>query len=248
MKKRIISVLILGAAIAGIYFYASSLHKEVEEVKEPVPIAEEPQFEYEPIEYDWGIIFREIHSGEEITFTYDAPQTEWYHLLVEEKEIHITDPEDPYYITELPLQQDKQNRSTREICEEIGPMYNLDPEYLVALCLKESNCNPDADNGTDKGITQVNPNWHKERMKRLEVTDLKDPYQCVLVSADFIAELRDYALTREDVYGNMLYVFMRYNMTIEGAEKIWAKGEVTDYAVDIIRMYNQLVQKYGRRI
>lgn len=47
---------------------------------------------------------------------------------------------------------------------------------------------------------QVQPRWHRERMERLGVTDLTDPYSNFLVGLDFLYELvgkyeLEYALT-----------------------------------------------------
>ena len=36
---------------------------------------------------------------------------------------------------------------------------------------------------------QIQPRWHEERMERLGVTDLSDPYSNFRVGCDFLAEL-----------------------------------------------------------
>ena len=52
----------------------------------------------------------------------------------------------------------------QDYCEEIGEMYCVCPELLMAMIETESSGNPDATNGTCKGLMQVSEKWHKDRM------------------------------------------------------------------------------------
>ena len=62
----------------------------------------------------------------------------------------------------------------KEISEELGNTYNICPEVIQAICWQESRFKADVENGGCVGIMQVAPKWHKSRMERLGVTDLKD--------------------------------------------------------------------------
>lgn len=64
--------------------------------------------------------------------------------------------------------------------------------YVIeAIALVESGGTPNliGDNGESIGLCQIQPKWHKERMKRLGVTDLKDPRQNIKVCVDILNEL-----------------------------------------------------------
>ena len=76
-------------------------------------------------------------------------------------------------------------------CEEIGEMYCVCPELLMAMIETESSGNPDATNGTCKGLMQVSEKWHRDRMKRLGVKDIYDPYGNILVATDYLMELAE---------------------------------------------------------
>ena len=68
------------------------------------------------------------------------------------------------------------------------------------------------DNGDAFGLMQVQPKWHRERMDKLGVTDLLDPYQNVTVALDYLVELlgRDKGLE---------WALAAYNAGATGANK-----------------------------
>lgn len=112
-------------------------------------------------------------------------------------------------------------------CREIGGMYNICPELLMAMVEKESGGDAAVSNGTgDAGLLQVNPKWHHERMEKLGVTDLYDPYSNILVAADYLAELFE---QEEDLY----LVLMKYNMDHGAAEKLHGQGIYSRYAIEV---------------
>lgn len=82
-------------------------------------------------------------------------------------------------------------RDVIKASEEIGGAYGICPETLQAMCYVESTFQPDAENGGCVGIMQVSTKWHKDRMRRLGVTDLKDMRQNMLVAADYLSELAE---------------------------------------------------------
>ena len=116
---------------------------------------------------------------------------------------------------------------------EIGGLYDIAPEFLQAIAERESTMNPDAVNGDCKGLMQVSEHWHKDRMERLGVSDIFDPYGNILVAADFLAELR-----KENP--DPVYMLMRYNMEIETANNLYYSGQYTDYATGIIERTEEL--------
>lgn len=115
--------------------------------------------------------------------------------VIEPVEVLIVEPEPPeepvevipevlYY--DVPLTEDLQDHIF-EVCEK----YSVDAGLVMAMIRKESTFNPDivGDSGRSFGLMQIQPRWHQERMDKLGVTDLLDPYQNIVVGVDYIAEL-----------------------------------------------------------
>ena len=93
--------------------------------------------------------------------------------------------------------------------------------------------------GGDSGVLQVNPKWHKDRMERLGVSDLSDPYQCILTGADYLAEL----LEREgDAYAALMF----YNMKQERARQLLDEGIISEYAMSVMERAWELERLYER--
>ena len=125
------------------------------------------------------------------------------------------------------------------ITEEIGAEYNICPELLQAVIERESSNNPNAKNGNCIGLMQINKAVHKDRMDKLGVTDLYDPYSNILVGADYLAELFS---QNEDIY----LVLMKYNMSHKTARLRYVEGDYTDYAVEIAERSAELERLHGK--
>ena len=75
-----------------------------------------------------------------------------------------------------------------KICQEYGVDYAL----VLAMIEVESGYHYDAESNCQAvGYMQVMESWHTDRMQKLGATDLKDPYQNILVGVDYIAELQN---------------------------------------------------------
>ena len=93
--------------------------------------------------------------------------------------------ENGYFRSDVPLDGDTQ-AFLHAACEESGITYEL----ALAVIRKETGFqNVMGDNGNSYGYMQIQPRWHEERMERLGVTDLTDPYSNFRVGCDFLAEL-----------------------------------------------------------
>ena len=93
--------------------------------------------------------------------------------------------ENGYFRSDVPLDGDTQ-ALLHAACEEAGITYEL----ALAVIRKETGFqNVMGDNGNSYGYMQIQPRWHEERMERLGVTDLTDPYSNFRVGCDFLAEL-----------------------------------------------------------
>lgn len=86
---------------------------------------------------------------------------------------------------DIPMDAEHQ-RLLYQACGETGIRYEL----ALAVIWQETDFrNIPGDGGESFGYMQVQPRWHQERMERLGVTDLDDPYSNFLVGLDFLAEL-----------------------------------------------------------
>lgn len=70
-----------------------------------------------------------------------------------------------------------------------GTQYDVCPELIEAICYFESRYTADIENGSCKGIMQINEPVQKERIEKLGVTDIYDLEGNILVGTDLLAEL-----------------------------------------------------------
>lgn len=115
------------------------------------------------------------------------------------------------------------------ICEEVGNIYSICPELLMAIIERESGGRANVGDGDCTGLMGISKHWNKDRMKRLGVVDLKDPYSNILVGADILVEL----ITTE-CDGDVGCALMRYHGESDWRKKYEA-GELSNYAADILK-------------
>lgn len=102
------------------------------------------------------------------------------------------------------------------VCKQYGVRYDL----VVALIEKESGYKFDkvGDDGHSIGYMQIYEEYHRDRMERLNVTDLTNPYQNVLVGIDYLSELIER-------YGTIQDALAAYNYGEQGAKQhLWKSG------------------------
>ena len=90
-----------------------------------------------------------------------------------------------YFRSDIPLDGNTQ-ALLQAACEESGI------EYELALAVIEQETgyrNATGDDGQSVGYMQVQAKWHGERMERLGVDDLTDPFGNFRVGCDYLAEL-----------------------------------------------------------
>lgn len=103
--------------------------------------------------------------------------------------------------------------------------YEIPVELVLAVIEKESSFNEKAVSAVGaKGLMQIIPEYHKDRMKRLGCSNLFDPKQNVTVGVDFLAELI------EKNGGNLNKALTAYNFGQNGANKLFfSKGKESSY-------------------
>lgn len=112
-------------------------------------------------------------------------------------------------------------------CEETGCPYEL---ALAVIFHESAYRNVTGDNGNSVGYMQIQPRWHQERMGRLGVTDLSDPFSNFRVGCDLLAELIE-------KYGSVESALTCYNTGSPGtsgyADRVLAYMNETFYAEEI---------------
>ena len=126
----------------------------------------------------------------------------------------------------------------RDYIEIVAADYNICPELIEAVIERESSWRQDAVNGPCVGLMQINPAHHAERMERLGVEDLLDPYDNILVGTDFLAEL---FWEHEDPYAVLMY----YNAGTAGLQA-WKNGHFSNYAIDVLTRSAELERENGK--
>lgn len=124
------------------------------------------------------------------------------------------------------------------ISEELGRQYSICPETIQAVCWVESRFDPEAENDGCTGIMQVSGKWHKDRMERLGVEDLKDTEGCMRVAVDYLAELVE---DGED----MEAALMRYHGESRIRERL-SEGELSEYVDKVLAVSAMLEQRNGK--
>lgn len=124
-------------------------------------------------------------------------------------------------------------------CDWYGKEYNICPELLQAICFQESRYTADIvdSTGTCCGLMQINVSSHKERMKRLGVTDIYDIYGNVHVGADYLAELFD-------EYEDVAVVLTIYHGEKNVSRAM--KGNYSSYVKDILEKSEYLERLHGK--
>lgn len=125
------------------------------------------------------------------------------------------------------------SKTAVKACEKYGEEYNICPELLIAIAEKESKGDPYAENGSCKGIMQVSEKWHKDRMKRLGVTDIFDTKGNILVATDYLYELFE-------KYEGVGMVLMVYNGDSDAEDYMNGNTELSDYAEEILERSEEL--------
>ena len=114
-------------------------------------------------------------------------------------------------------------------------------ELVLAVIERESNYRHciTGDNGDSWGIMQIQPSQHEDRMERLEVASLLDPYQNVEIGIDYLAEcLREYKTIEE--------ALTVYNAGASGAEELYfSKGILcSPYASDVLDNWREICMSH----
>ena len=123
------------------------------------------------------------------------------------------------------------------ICQQNGVDYAL----VLAIIEVESGYKWDAySKEGSQGYMQVNVKWHEDRMKRLNVDNVENPYFNIMVAADYLAELQGRFDTEAEV-------LTAYNYGVSGAYKhVWNKGLTeTEYSKAVQQAKQRIEKQLG---
>lgn len=128
----------------------------------------------------------------------------------------------------------------QQTCIKYGTEYGICPELLMAIIERESSGRSDAVSSAGcTGLMQINPKYHAERMKRLDVTDLTDIDGNIHVGTDYLVELFE-------EYGDIYLVLMVYNMGSTKAIQMYEDENYSNYAVSISERSHELEVLHGK--
>lgn len=129
-----------------------------------------------------GIVLWRVPNYNGVTVQQPAPEP----AVVEvDEEVEAAPAEYDPVRDDIPLDPELQ-RLLYQACTETGVRY----EMALAVIWQETDFrNIVGDDGDSVGYMQVQEQWHAERMARLGIFDLTDPYGNFLVGCDFLAEL-----------------------------------------------------------
>jgi len=127
-----------------------------------------------------------------------------------------------------PVIQVKKEETIKDKVYRISKEYDVDPNLILSIIYHESEFNPRAYNGICIGLMQIYKRYHKDRMKRLHITNLYDPESNIRMGVDYIAEL-------QKQYKDERLVLMLYNMNNATARRLYKRGIISKYAKNVIK-------------
>ena len=125
--------------------------------------------------------------------------------------------------------------------EDVAGEYGISPELIEAVIYYESSGDPECHSEAGAvGLMQIIPKHHRERMERLGVSDLTDPYDNILVGTDIIAELAE----EYEAYDALAaYNCGEYSQTFK---KVLAGEKTWSYSEKILTMATELERQHGK--
>lgn len=130
---------------------------------------------------------------------------------------------------------------TRQLCTLTK---NVDSSIALAMIAVESRFDVNAQNGSARGLMQLIPIYHSDRMDKfveeghlVDLDDFFNPRLNIATGLDYI----DYIL--EETRGNEEYALMWYNQGAVSADRTYnGKGITSDYALSVVCLADKIDQ------
>lgn len=119
--------------------------------------------------------------------------------------------------------------------------YGIEYETILAMIETESGYKWDAESSVAYGYMQIIPEYHYDRMERLNVSDIRDPYGNIKVGIDYLAELL------QKYGGNYDKALTAYRWGATGAYRdYFSKGqESSDYSEKVMEIADRIKEQMG---
>ena len=131
----------------------------------------------------------------------------------------------------------------QECAQLYGDMYGICPEFLEAVAFAESSYIPTATNGSCIGLMQINLDCEEQILRMesfgLSEADMTEVDASMLVAASYLKELFD-------DYEDPAEVLIRYNGDRTGLRKYRDSGEISEYAMKVLKLSEELERKHGK--
>lgn len=117
----------------------------------------------------------------------------------------------------------------QSLCDEIGNQTGYCPEFLMSIIESESSGRQYAENGSCKGLMQINTDWPEiaDYMNTHGYTDIYD-YETNIRLGCYVLD------QKREIYGDNIYaVLMAYNGSSNVSERV-ENEDYTDYAVEVV--------------
>lgn len=127
------------------------------------------------------------------------------------------------------------------LCVLIGEETKYCPEFLMAIVEAESSGLQYAENGSCKGLMQINTDWPEiaAYMQQHGYTDIYD-YETNIRLGCYVLD------QKREIYGDDIYaVIMAYNGSSNVSERV-ENGDYTDYAVKVVNRALELERLHGK--
>lgn len=125
-------------------------------------------------------------------------------------------------------------------CEYYGERYGICPETLEAVCWVESRCTPSAQDSTKscKGLMQIKPSCHKERMARLNALNVFGIPENIKIGTDYLSELGG--------SNDIAIALTMYNGQSEAKVEEAKKGNLSKYVKKVLEISEALERVHNK--
>lgn len=110
---------------------------------------------------------------------------------------------------------------------------NVESSLILAMIQKESRYDPNVNGSGAIGLMQIIPSCHTDRIKRLGVEDIWDPYSNILIGTDLMSELIS-------KYQDPGLALMCYNMGEGTALYKYNNYGYSGYALEVLRIKEEI--------
>lgn len=151
-------------------------------------------------------------------------------------EISLTlpDPEVVEHLEDTRTEEERNKDNAFFNAMQVQELYpNVELSLILAIIQKESHYDPTVNGSGAIGLMQVIPSCHTDRISRLGVSDIWDPYSNILIGTDLISDLLK-------TYKDPGLALMCYNMGEGNALYKYNNHGYSGYALEVLRIKEEI--------